>query len=271
MAAVTHFIAYIKGFFHWPFGKGKSASLVTGKLLIYAFLLYFLVSLLLAPIAVRITLRIIQILKPESTNLSIVEISALQFALMLFTFILFLLLLNPRLPNLWKEQYRTSTIFDFGLGVIIWLLSFPVVTVIGNICDWVLSHFFQVNYYEQGAVNFLKRTTEISEALLLGLLAVTILAPLIEEILFRRLLQSYLRSKLGSKAAILVTSVTFSAFHFSTSQGLGNISLSISLFILGIYLGFLYERQRSLFASLGLHVIFNAVSAFRILFFPETT
>lgn len=270
MTAVTHFIAYVKGFFRFPFGTGKSGSLVTGKLLISAFLLYFLISMLLAPFAVRITLRIVQILRPESTGLSIVEISALQLALMLFTLILFLLLLNPRLPGIWKEQYKTSTIFDLGLGASTWLLSFPLVTVIGNICDWILTHFFHVKYYEQGAVNFLKRTTEVSQALLLGLLAVVILAPLIEEILFRRLLQSYLKSKLGTKAAILLTSGTFAGFHFSTNQGFGNISLSISLFILGIYLGFLYERQRSLFASLGLHVTFNAVSAFRILFFPET-
>ena len=32
---------------------------------------------------------------------------------------------------------------------------------------------------------------------------------------------------------------------------------------------FIYERQASLFASFALHMTFNAVSTFRILFFPD--
>lgn len=270
MTAITHFVAYLQGFFRWPFGVNRSGTRVTGKLLLMAFFLYFLVSILIVPLAVQISIKILHILKPEVTSLSIVEVSVLQFALMFFTFLLLLLLLNPRLPLIWKEQYISSIAFDFGLGMITWLLSFPLVTVVGNICDWILNHFFQVQNYEQTAVRFLKQATQTPQALLLVLLSVILLAPLIEELLFRRLLQSYLRSKLGTKAAILITSLIFASFHFSMSHGLGNISLSISLFTLGIYLGFLYERQRSLFASLGLHMTFNGVSALRILFFPES-
>ncbi|MBI3211827.1 MAG: CPBP family intramembrane metalloprotease [Simkania negevensis] len=52
-------------------------------------------------------------------------------------------------------------------------------------------------------------------------------------------------------------------FHLSSSQGVGNISL----FIFALYLGFLYEKQCSLFASIALHMTFNSISVIRILFY----
>jgi membrane protease YdiL (CAAX protease family) len=69
--------------------------------------------------------------------------------------------------------------------------------------------------------------------------------------------------------AILLSALCFALFHFAPSQGIGNISLVGSLFLFALFLGFIYERQASLFASVGLHMTFNTVSTFRILFYPE--
>jgi membrane protease YdiL (CAAX protease family) len=68
--------------------------------------------------------------------------------------------------------------------------------------------------------------------------------------------------------AIVFSSICFSAFHFSFSQGIGNISLLFSLFVFALFLGFIYERQGSLFASISLHMTLNIVSVARILLSP---
>jgi membrane protease YdiL (CAAX protease family) len=74
---------------------------------------------------------------------------------------------------------------------------------------------------------------------------------------------------LGTKAAILLTSLAFALFHYSGSQEIGNVSLIASLFTFALFLGFIYEKQSSLFASIGLHMTFNLASALRILLAAE--
>lgn len=271
MAALTHLFAYSKGYFRFPYGLGKSEALVSTKLLLISFAFYFLATLLIGPYVAKYVLKLINAADPEVTTLSKFVVCALQAGLMLSIFLVLVILARRVFPQIWKEKHQSSAGFDYFLGVSTWMLGFPLVTVISDVCDWVLNRFFGVQYYEQAAVSFLKEAITAPKTLVLALFAVMVLAPLIEEILFRGLLQNYLKNKIGAKAAILLTAFTFSLFHLSGKQGLGNISLGISLFILGIYLGFLYERQRSLLAPLGLHMSFNTISALRILIAPEAT
>ena len=83
-------------------------------------------------------------------------------------------------------------------------------------------------------------------------------------------MQSWFKERLGPKAAILIAALCFACFHLAPSQGAGNISVAISLFTFACFLGFIYERQGSLYAPIALHMTFNTVSALRILFIPES-
>jgi hypothetical protein len=103
----------------------------------------------------------------------------------------------------------------------------------------------------------------------IALFTIIIAAPVTEEFIFRGMLQNWLKTKLGTKSAIITTSACFALFHLSSSQGLGNISLALSLFSFACFLGFIYEKKGSLYASIGLHMTFNAVSTLRILFSPN--
>jgi len=153
--------------------------------------------------------------------------------------------------------------------VFTWLLSFPIVSVVSEVVDKFLQSAFGLKYYEQTAVKFVKAAMSSPLSLTFAILSILLLAPLVEEFLFRGGLQTFFKKRLGAKAAILLSSLCFALFHFSPSQGLGNIPLIVSLFILGGFLGFLYERQGSLWSSIGLHMTFNAISAFRIILLPE--
>ncbi len=269
----AHWFAARKGFFQW--GKG-SVPHITGIHVLLIFGTYLLVTVVLVPFLAKIALLFLKAQMPTLKSLTIVTASVVQVSVLVALFVLLLALMqrqNPKvLSSIWKDKTRArcdSIGFDFTLGAMTWILSFPLVSVVGELLDLLLKSLFHLKAYEQNAVKFVKMAANSPLALFLALFAVIIMAPLIEEFLFRGTLQTYLKRHLGARSAILLTALTFALFHFATVQGLGNFSLIISLFILGIYLGFLYDRQGSLFASIGLHMSFNGISALRIILFPE--
>jgi membrane protease YdiL (CAAX protease family) len=83
--------------------------------------------------------------------------------------------------------------------------------------------------------------------------------PLIEELLFRGMLQTLLRSYIGSPwRAIIVASMVFAVFHENPQHW-------PALIVLGLLLGYTYEKSGSLFRAIFLHAIFNALSVFSAL------
>ncbi len=100
-------------------------------------------------------------------------------------------------------------------------------------------------------------TTPSAFAFLLIFFNTVLLAPLVEEFLFRGLLQNWL-NKWGTKEiSILITSLFFAFFHYQKGQQLGNIPVLIATFVLSYFLGYLYERKGSLFAPIFLHAFSN--------------
>jgi len=80
-----------------------------------------------------------------------------------------------------------------------------------------------------------------------------ILAPLFEEVFFRGLMQSLLRSLIRSPwAAIVVTSALFAGVHWPYVKDMP------ALFALAIALGYNYERCGRLGPSILMHALFNA-------------
>lgn len=269
IALIAHWIAKGKGFFSLtPRQEGDHQEPLRGNEVIIAFAIYLSVSLIIAPLVGRL-------FAPKTVDASLAAAGFLQLfsmGIILSGLILFALKRNRGLMrSIWVQGKITKErlIFDFSLGVVTWLIAFPLVVTIAQMSDLLLYLFLGVESYEQVAVRFLKMALESPLLLTAALTTVLCAAPVIEEWLFRGFLQTFFRKHLGTKAAILLSSLCFSLFHLSISQGWGNVSLALSLFAFAWYLGFIYERQKSLIASIGLHMTFNAVSAFRILFGPE--
>ncbi len=164
-----------------------------------------------------------------------------------------------------KTPSSKSVLYDFFIGVATWMLSFPVAAIVGEISDLVLSNLFHLPSHEQAAVLYLKAMLSSTTLLVIALFTILVVAPLVEEFLFRGILQNFFKRHLGTKAAILLSSFCFALFHYSQSQGASNISLILSLFTFACFLGFIYEKQQSLIASIGLHIMFNLFSSLRIL------
>ena len=169
-----------------------------------------------------------------------------------------------------KSPYSESSYWgDIKIGVLTWLLAFPLISLVGYSLNLFLYHQFGFENYEQTAVRYLKNALSSPFHLILALLWILILAPIAEEFLFRGVLQTYLKKKFSIKPAILIVSFCFALFHFSPLQGLGNFALIPSLFIFSCFLGFIYERQHSLLASISLHATLNLITSLRILLFSE--
>lgn len=172
-----------------------------------------------------------------------------------------------------KKEVRQMIVFgggprdiwkNIGLGIITLALAYPIVLFFNIIIAWIVKVTLGPTTVEQLAVKELKHLVGMPLYFTLFALFVCVLVPFIEELLFRGFLQTFLRKFLGAKGAIPLTGALFALAHFSKDQGVGNIELLVTLFILALFLGFLYERQRNLFASFGLHMAFNTSSIIAI-------
>ena len=93
----------------------------------------------------------------------------------------------------------------------------------------------------------------LSLQVLLIVLAVAV-APLTEEMIFRGLFQTMIRSYLGRPwLAIAMTSVLFAMVH-------GNLTHWPALFLLSLGLGYSYEKSGSLFRPIFVHAFFNGTA-----------
>jgi serine protease inhibitor/membrane protease YdiL (CAAX protease family) len=164
-----------------------------------------------------------------------------------------------------SERSATRLINNLGVGSLTWLFSYPFVITIGQLAGVITLLLGFGQHTEQVAVKHLKETMQYPSLFALTVFAVIFLVPIAEEVLFRGFFQKWLIPKCGRFKGVILTSIIFASFHFSFSQKWDNIELLLSLFILSCVLGYIYEKQGTLWAPIGLHMTFNAVSIFIIL------
>lgn len=103
-------------------------------------------------------------------------------------------------------------------------------------------------------------TAEPILAIWLAILSIFVVAPA-EEYLFRGVIQGRLRRSFGASGAILIASLLFGSFHFANYAGSLVTVIAWTLLIagVGVILGFLYERTKTLTVPIAVHAIYNAV------------
>lgn len=223
-----------------------------------AFAIYLSVSYCISSLAIHVYHEY------KTTFNPLLLISAANFTSASLTF-LFLFALWKRFPAPLQQSFLrrptekgTSLLPDIRTGFWGWIISYPFVLFIGQLLETLVYLLFHVKQIpDQVAVQLLKATLANPISFIATVFTIIILAPLVEETLFRGFLQTWIRRHLGSKTAIGLTSACFSLFHYAAEQGLGNIPIIGSLFLLSLFLGFLYEKQGSLLAPMTLHASFN--------------
>ncbi len=92
--------------------------------------------------------------------------------------------------------------------------------------------------------------------------SVVVLAPIVEEIIFRKQIFSMLENRIGSWGALLFTSLLFASMHFQLHQVVG-------LFFLGCCWQYIYLKTSNLVTCIFLHALNNLLSV--LLFWYSST
>ncbi len=172
-----------------------------------------------------------------------------------------------------------TIIKDFFVAFVNLLTVWPLITA-AIILTMFFGELIWGREYQMQQHQQLKLITEYSQLppRILIIVVAVVIAPLLEEMLFRgffqTMIRSYLdafsslvarRSSLGSRVtghgsratncwlAILISSALFTTIHANTGHW-------PALFVLGVCLGYAYEKSGSLFRPIFIHSLFNAVS-----------
>ena len=102
-------------------------------------------------------------------------------------------------------------------------------------------------------------------------LCVVLLAPITEEILVRGVIFAPLCKK-SPLLAYLVSILAFGALHLLVGIDAGQSARELLLTFVqylpaGIFCGWVYQRTKSIYASIFLHILANLISVLQILFF----
>ena len=95
----------------------------------------------------------------------------------------------------------------------------------------------------------------------LSLIVALSLAGVCEEFTFRGFLQTAINSRYSSRVALLVSSIVFGLFHFDPQA-----VYTLSAFLMGLMLGYIYYRWRSYVVSAVAHATLNLIVLTIILF-----
>ncbi len=252
------------GFFHIT---KESPTTVPFSFVLMGFIIYLGISFIVSPYIYHLLLPILKkadsdLQKPLATTI----IYASNFILNTLLIFLFSIRLNK---NKWLQIWhlKPSVFEHIRVGFFSFFIGFFIFLFVKLLMDWLTQSFFHISQLpEQEVINYFKLSMKHPLMLIVSILLTFVYAPLIEEIIFRGFLQNWLKNYLSRTLAVIITSFVFAGFHFSFNQGVANIPIIGSLFALSCFIGFVYEKQRSLIAPIILHATFNFFGIIQVIF-----
>jgi len=151
---------------------------------------------------------------------------------------------------------RSDLIHNVFRGIVLYICFCPVLIASLHVVEGVAARL-GVNMAQQPLVSLMR--TETSATLLAATtLLVIAAAPITEEVIFRGFLCSALRENVGSRAAIVLSASVFALAHPTPFA-------IFPIFLLGLLLGWAFERTRTLAVPITIHMAHNAVTIFCLL------
>jgi membrane protease YdiL (CAAX protease family) len=156
--------------------------------------------------------------------------------------------------NWWNSDHFLRQV---GKGIALFFVAYPLVLVVSASIASLLYWLGWEEIKTQAAVLSLERIKEHPSSFAVLAASIIFWVPFVEEIAFRGFLLSFFLKITSPKIAIAVTSLLFGVFHYSPMQGMSNITIIVSLALLGIFLAALKIKQGTLIAPISLHMTFN--------------
>lgn len=153
-----------------------------------------------------------------------------------------------------KARRGASIAKYLGLRRITWkaMLLLVLITAIFVTLVTLIGSFFQAD--ESDTKNLVEIYNTSTWPVLLWI-AVVVFAPIIEELIFRGFLfEGFRNSRIGLIGAILLTSIVFTILHIGYS-----VSSLGAVFVFGLILGTVRHKTGSLWSTILMHALYNAV------------
>lgn len=131
-----------------------------------------------------------------------------------------------------------------GFNPMLILWGFVLVLITGIVIEPVLNLFPE---------SFLELLNNMGANGGWSVLMLAVLAPIMEEVLFRGILLEAVREKYSSGRAIVVSALMFGVIHIIPQQ-------VVNAFVIGLILGFIYVRTNSLWPVIIIHALNNAMA-----------
>jgi len=144
-----------------------------------------------------------------------------------------------------------------------WFLVIPTFFAYAGVlfvADTALRYFLPELNLDQEQELVFKNAAGIYQMIIAGI-ALLVVAPVTEELIFRGFIFKGFRNKLGFLLAAIISSALFGIAH-------GQLNVAVDTFILGMFLCFLYEKSKSIWLPIALHAFKNGI-AFYLIFFTS--
>ena len=144
---------------------------------------------------------------------------------------------------LWKAHYipKDKTSWSF--------ISFPfLMDMLTAVLSWV--------------PDILEQQFDALQSGWLGIVAITLLGPILEELLFRGGATKALLERYSPRKAIFLSALLFGVFHLNPAQ-------IVAAFFGGLLLAWVYYRTRSLIPCILIHIVNNSISVMLSLTYPD--
>ncbi|MBA3946761.1 MAG: CPBP family intramembrane metalloprotease [Herpetosiphonaceae bacterium] len=163
-----------------------------------------------------------------------------------------------RLPLSWLGLTFERFGRNIGFGVVLGLIAFG--------CNLILSQLFdRLGQHPDQAANLFPAIQPGSYGVqALIFLAVAIIAPIVEELVFRGYIFTAWYERWGAPVAYLVSALVFAVPHVAEVTQ-GRVALLVPIFVIGLLLAWGYHRTRSLVPNIVAHMINNGVGAVALL------
>lgn len=153
-----------------------------------------------------------------------------------------MMLLIKRIPAQQIERHRMSA----GKLLVAFIMAYAIMYC-SNLAGTVIT--FIISLIKGSSVDSVMQNIVLSAHPLLIMLFTVICAPVMEELIFRKLLIGR-AIRYGEGIAILLSGLMFGLFH-------GNLAQFMYAFTLGLFLGFIYVRTGNIKYTIILHMIIN--------------
>ncbi len=203
-------------------------------------LMFFLGALAIYAVQIGIV-ELVAWLKPEW--LESAEVSLMLSVLPMYLIGMPILIALVRSVPAMKIEKHSMKVWQFLLAIIMCFCVMYCSNFVGVIATAIIGAL------KGGAVNNVIMDVATNTNMIVNLLYMVICAPILEEIVFRKLIVDR-TVRFGQGVAVLLSGLMFGLFH-------GNLNQFVYAFTMGMFLAFLYVKTGEIKYTIGIHMIVN--------------